>query len=194
MSRYTTLAIPVLFDIQATLPEGIVIVSDSHEGTQDGQVLTWQLTQAPQSEVQTIILNLSTTNMIMSEELLFEVSHTVNENQQSETLEPVYLEGIPVALINGESEVELTANEQTTLSLSGASSTVPNSDDVATYIWTQVSGPSLSIEDNSLAEIDLILPDVISDDVAVLELTISNGKVSCQFFGRSVAGFFITSQ
>ena len=54
----------------------------------------------------------------------------------------------------------------------------PNSDDIATYTWTQVSGPTLSIADNSLAEIDLILPDVISDDVAVLELTVSNGKKS----------------
>ena len=42
----------MLFDIQATLPEGIVIVSNSHEGTQDDQVLTWLLTQASQSEAQ----------------------------------------------------------------------------------------------------------------------------------------------
>ncbi|PHQ72731.1 MAG: peptidase S8/S53 subtilisin kexin sedolisin [Shewanella sp.] len=166
----------MLFDIQATLPEGIVIESDSHEGTQDGQVLTWLLTQASQSEAQTITLNLSTGNMVMSEDLIFEVSHTVNENQQSETLEPVHLEGVPVALINGESEIELTADEQASLILSAASSTVPNSDDIATYTWTQISGPTLSIADNSLAEIDLILPDVISHDVAVLELTVSNGK------------------
>ncbi|RTR37238.1 S8 family peptidase [Shewanella canadensis] len=168
--------IDMIFDIQATLPEGVVIESDSHEGSLDGQVISWQITQAPQSDAQTITLSLSTNDMVMSEELIFEVSHTVNDNQQSEILEPVHLEGIPVALINEESELTLSADEQTSVTLTAASSTVPNSDDVAIYTWTQVSGPEISIEDMSQAELNLVLPDVTNDDVAVLELTISNGE------------------
>ncbi|RTR30171.1 S8 family serine peptidase [Shewanella atlantica] len=168
--------IDMIFDIQATLPEGVVIESDSHEGSLDGQVISWQITQAPQSDAQTITLSLSTNDMVMSEELIFEVSHTVNDNQQSEILEPVHLEGIPVALINEESELTLSADEQTSVTLTAASSTVPNSDDIATYTWTQVSGPEISIEDMSQAELNLVLPDVTNDDVAVLELTISNGE------------------
>ena len=169
----------MVFDIQTTLPEGAVIESDSHEGSLDGQLIIWQVIQATQSDAQTISLNLSTNEMVMSEELIFEVVHTIDGNQESETLAPVNLEGIPIALINGESEIELTAGELTSLILTATSSTVPNLDDNATYVWTQVSGPTLNIEDNSLAEIELMLPDVESDIVAVLELTVSNAvKIS----------------
>lgn len=170
-----TSEIDMTFDIQATLPEGVTIESDSHEGILDAQIISWQIIQAAQSDSQTITLSLNTDELVMSNELTFEVSHTVDGNHQSETLAPVHLEGIPVALIGGETELEITADEQTSLTLSADSSTVPNSDDVATYAWTQVSGPALNIEDNSQAKLNLLLPDIASDDVAVLELTVSNG-------------------
>nr|WP_283104268.1 S8 family serine peptidase [Shewanella gelidimarina] len=165
----------MMFNIQTSIPEGLSIESDSHAGAIDGQTLSWTVTQAANSELQNIVLVFNTAEQIMSKTLSFDVSHTVNNVSMSETVGPVQLEGVPVALINGDSSVNVSAEEQTVVRLSATDSTAPNVDDVLTYSWAQVSGPIITIDDTTTADISITLPDVEADSSAVLELTVSNG-------------------
>lgn len=165
----------MVFDVAVNLPEGLTIESDSHSGLLDQGNLSWQVTQAVNSEAQTIVLVLDTSDQVMSTTLNFEVSHTVNGISLSETLNPVALEGIPVARINGANSIDITADEQTSVNLSAIESTAPNTDDVLSYHWVQTSGPAITIADNSAAEINIQLPDIETDATAVVELTVSNG-------------------
>ncbi|PKH53963.1 peptidase S8/S53 subtilisin kexin sedolisin [Shewanella sp. Choline-02u-19] len=166
----------MLFDIQTSIPEGLIIDSDSHMGMLEGQTLSWQVTQAANSELQSIVLVLNTAEQVMSKTLSFDVSHTVNSVSITETVGPVQLEGVPVALINGESAISVTADEQTVVALSAVGSTTPNADDVITYSWAQVSGQDITMDDASSASVNVTLPDVEADSSAVVELTVSNGS------------------
>lgn len=175
------------FDIQTRIPEGLSIESDSHMGTLDGQMLSWQVTQVANSEIQNIILVLNTAEQVMSKTLSFDVAHTVNSVSLTETVGPVMLEGIPVALINGNSTVNVSAEEQTVVSLSATDSTAPNADDVLTYSWAHVSGPAITIDDATGADINVTLPDVDANSSAVVELTVSNGTKTATVATATIA-------
>ena len=138
-------------------------------------MISWQVTQAANSEVQNIVLVLNTAEQVMSTALSFDISHTVNSVSMSETLGPIQLDGIPVALINGVTSVNITADEQSTVNLSATDSTAPNVDDELTYSWVHVSGTEVTIDDSTAAEVSISLPDVETDSSAVIELTVSNG-------------------
>ncbi|MEZ9198892.1 hypothetical protein [Shewanella sp. 10N.286.54.B9] len=175
------------FDIQTRIPEGLSIENDSHMGTLDGQMLSWQVTQAANSEIQNIILVLNTAEQVMSKTLSFDVAHTVNSASLTETVGPVMLEGIPVALINGNSSVNVSAEEQTVVSLSATDSTAPNADDVLTYSWAHVSGPAITIDDTTAVDINVTLPDVDANSSAVVELTVSNGTKTATVATATIA-------
>ena len=164
------------FNIQTAIPAGLTIATDSHEGVVDGQNITWQVTQAANSDVQTIVLTLATGDVVMSTELNFDVSHTVNSISLTETLTPVQLEGVPVAKINGQSVTTISANEQTVVNLSASDSTAPNSTDTLSYAWIKTFGPDVIIDDATSMDIAVTLPDVETDANVELELTVSNGS------------------
>ena len=159
-----------------TLPEGISINSDSHEGQLDSQILTWNVTQAVNSVDETIVAELGTDAIVMSKELTFELSHTVAEETLSESIGTVDLTGISVAKINGEDLVTVNVNEKTSIALAATGSSVPEADDSISYEWTQTSGPDVVISDTSANEVTISIPDVTVDTEVVLELTVSNGE------------------
>ncbi|QQX80050.1 S8 family serine peptidase [Shewanella sp. KX20019] len=175
------------FEIQTSIPAGLTIASDSHSGVVDGETLTWQVTQAANSDAQVIVLTLATTDVVMSTELNFYVSHTVNNDSVTETLAPVHLEGIPVAKINGESTSTTSADEQTVVNLSASDSTAPNSTDTLSYAWVQTSGPAVTIDDATMMDIAVTLPDVDADTTVELELTVSNGMKTAIAATASIA-------
>lgn len=176
-----------VFDIQTAIPAGLTIESDSHDGIVDGQNIAWQITQAANSDAQVILLTLATSDVVMSTELNFEVSHTVNSVSFTEALTPVQLEGIPVAKINGESVTTINANEQTVVNLSASDSTAPNNTDTLSYAWTQTSGPDVTIDDATGVDIAVTLPDVETDSTVELELTVSNGTKTAVAATASIA-------
>lgn len=177
----------MVFEITSNIPAGLAVESDSHQGTVEGQMISWQVTQAANSEVQNIVLVLNTAEQVMSTALSFDISHTVNSVSMSETLGPIQLDGIPVALINGATSVNISANEQSTVSLSAADSTAPNVDDELTYSWVQVSGTEVTIDDSTAAEVSISLPDVEADSSAVIELTVSNGVKTASVATANIA-------
>lgn len=176
-----------VFDIQTAIPAGLTIESDSHDAIVDGQNIAWQITQAANSDAQVILLTLATSDVVMSTELNFEVSHTVNSVSFTEALTPVQLEGIPVAKINGESVTTINANEQTVVNLSASDSTAPNNTDTLSYAWTQTSGPDVTIDDATGVDIAVTLPDVETDSTVELELTVSNGTKTAVAATASIA-------
>ncbi|OBT04703.1 hypothetical protein A9267_17300 [Shewanella sp. UCD-FRSSP16_17] len=161
--------------VTAQLPVGLVIESDSHQGSVDGEMVSWEVVQAANEAEQEIVVELDTQALVMSQDLVFSVSHTLNEVSHTEMLAPVMLSGVPVAKINGEQSISLTADEGTTVSLSASDSTAPNSDDELTYAWSQVSGPVVIFADAMAMDTDVTLPAVDADASAVIELTVSNG-------------------
>ncbi|WOT05075.1 S8 family serine peptidase [Shewanella youngdeokensis] len=163
-----------VFDINTVIPAGLAITSDSHDGVLDEQTLTWQVTQAANSDAQSIVVMLTTAGMTMSTELNFDVNSTVNSVSATETLAPIHVEGIPVAKINGLSAISVTAAEQTVVNLSASGSTAPNASDTLSYAWSQASGPVVTIEDSSAMDIAVTLPSVDTNSTVVLELLVSN--------------------
>nr|WP_283104627.1 S8 family serine peptidase [Shewanella olleyana] len=161
--------------VSTQLPTGLSINSDSHEGEVTGDMIAWEVVQAANEAGQTIVLAMDTASLVMSQELDFTVSHTMGDISNTETLAPVMLEGIPVALINGEEAVALTADASTTVTLSAEQSTAPNMDDELTYAWSQVSGPVVTFADATAQSTEVTLPAVDADATAVVELTVSNG-------------------
>ena len=173
--------------VSTQLPTGLAISSDSHEGEVVGDMVTWEVVQAANEAGQTIVLAMDTASLVMSQELDFSVSHTMGDISNTETLAPVMLEGIPVALINGEPTVALTADEATTVTLSAAASTAPNMDDELTYAWVQVSGPVVTFADASAQSTEVTLPAVDANGTAVVELTVSNGTKTAVAATASIA-------
>ncbi|WP_144211490.1 S8 family serine peptidase [Shewanella donghaensis] len=163
-------------DVSATVPTGLTVNSDSHQGTTEADTISWQVVQAPNEVGQVIMVAFDTQTLVMSQELQFDVTHIVDSIGFDESLAPVMLEGIPVAMINGAVSVALTADESTSVTLAATGSTAPNSDDVLTYAWTHVSGPAVTFADATAMETQVNLPAVDTDGTAVIELVVSNGQ------------------
>ena len=177
--------------VSATIPQGLSIDSDSHEGTLEGDMISWEMVQAANEAGQTIVVAFDTQAIVMSQALTFNVSHQVGDLSLSDELAPVMLEGIPVAMINGATSVSLTADESTSVTLTAAGSTAPNTDDELTYTWTQVSGPVVTFADATAMETELTLPAVDADGTAVIELVVSNGNKTAV---AAVANIAITAE
>ncbi len=164
--------------VQLTLPQGVSVESDSHQGQLEAQVITWNLTQAANSADDIITVELGTDALVQSQQLSFELSHTLGDEGSSEVIGVVDLSGITVAKINGQAAFTLDADEQTSITLTAAGSSAPEADDEMTYSWSQLSGPEMEITDAAASQITISLPDVSSDSQAVFELTVSNGTSS----------------
>ncbi|GIU49151.1 S8 family serine peptidase [Shewanella sp. KT0246] len=173
--------------VSTSIPVGLTIDSDSHQGVLEADTVTWEMVQAANEIGQTIVLAMDTQNLVMSQSLNFSVSHTLGDMSNTESLTPVMLEGIPVALINGEPSVAITADEATTVTLSAAASTAPNMDDELSYSWVQVSGPVVTFADDTAQTTELTLPAVDADGSAVIELTVSNGTKTAVAATASIA-------
>jgi len=65
------------------------------------------------------------------------------------------------------------AEESTGIMLSGAGSTDPDGDPLD-YLWTQLSGPAVSIPNPAQQSVSVVLPSVNATEVLVFELTVSD--------------------
>ena len=163
--------------VHLSLPDGVDIESDSHQGQLESQVITWTLTQSPNSADETITVALNTDTIVKSQALSFELGYTLAEDSSSEAIGVVDFTGITVAKINGEDSIVIDANAQETITLSATGSSVPEVDDSITYQWSMPSDPSFDVPD-SVNEIKVTLPDVTVDTQVVFQLTVSNGDSS----------------
>jgi len=50
--------------------------------------------------------------------------------------------------------------------------------EILTYLWEQVSGPAISFDDASKAQISFVAPEVSEDSVITLKVTVSDGQLS----------------
>ncbi|WP_198555634.1 cadherin domain-containing protein [Colwellia sp. 75C3] len=66
--------------------------------------------------------------------------------------------------------------ESTTISLTSIGSD-PDGDNV-TYFWEQISGPSISFNEVTTAQVSIILPAVTKDEIIELQVTISDGELT----------------
>lgn len=72
-----------------------------------------------------------------------------------------------------------TLEEGQTLSLSGSGSSDPDGD-ALTYEWGQTAGPTTTITDTTAQSLELLMPEVDSDESLTFELTVSDGSLEAK--------------
>lgn len=161
-----------LTQVSTQLPEQLSVQSSSDEFTQDGNQLTWQITQTAE-QVHTLTVTLDTSKVTKHQlaELVF-TAVTDSENEQIDA-EGVYITGLPHAEIN---QAEQSADEGESVTFSAAQSTAPGSDETLSYRWVQLSGPEVTLTDAESAELVLTAPQVDEQSSVLFEVTVSNGR------------------
>jgi subtilisin-like proprotein convertase family protein len=71
--------------------------------------------------------------------------------------------------------IDQTVNEGSTVNLTGAASTDPDADTL-TYQWVRLSGPTITINNPTSATPNFTAPQVASQQVVVIELTVDDGQ------------------
>ena len=93
-----------------------------------------------------------------------------NSSENSEVTQvPPALNTAPV--VNAGSDQQVDGGE--TVSLSGTGS---DNEGVVTYSWSQISGPQVTLNQNSIANPSFIAPNVDTDTSITLEVTVSDGE------------------
>jgi len=88
---------------------------------------------------------------------------------------------IVVDVINHAPVVTIIAAEDEYAESSSVSLTAQASDedgDEMTYLWQQISGPEVVFDDVTLATVNLSLPEVVSDELIEIQVTVSDGRLS----------------
>jgi len=85
-----------------------------------------------------------------------------------------------------ESHVE-SVEESTTIILTSTGSDIDN--DTVSYLWEQLSGPSISFDDATASQVSIVIPEVSSDETIEVQVSISDGELST----TSTTSFTVTN-
>jgi len=120
-------------------------------------------------------LTFTTPSVSNAETLTFELIVSDGEDDSAEIVEVIVEQVNQVPSISIDShETSFEEGSSVTLTSQGSD---PDNDNL-TYLWEQVSGPDVSFEDETLAEVNFTLPQVSSDQIIELRVTVSDGELS----------------
>ncbi|WNC73588.1 S8 family serine peptidase [Thalassotalea psychrophila] len=159
--------------LEIPIPEGIEVLTASEIYSISNNVLTIDLEQSVASKNIEIIINLDTQGLVLDQTLTLDLRHSVNNQLLPEKrFNDVHFKGLPVAKINGQETVQISAFENESISLSGKQSINPTTTRIIEYTWQQRSGPAISVNGMSQSDITFMLPSVEADSQVTFDLIV----------------------
>jgi len=173
---------PIINLVNAIAVNEITDVTLDASATTDAEndTLTYQWTQLNGSEVSlsgiaTTLLSFSAPSVSNDELLTFELVVNDGRDSVTATVEVLVLQvnALPTVLIDTHAS---SFNEGASVSLSAQGTDEDN--DTLTYLWEQISDSSISLSDNTVANISFTAPEVTSNQTIVFKVTVSDGTDS----------------
>lgn len=162
------------YTLNTQLPDGLSVV-DAGGGIVNGNNITWHLVQAANGMSQTLTLVIGTSGVHSSREFSLLLEHSV-DTAPTKTLvtsaNPVLVKALPVAKINGGTNVSVTLQTPGQVQLSGSDSADGDGQPL-TYQWRQVSGPTLTLTGETTSILKLTASALQQDSTAEFELVVS---------------------
>lgn len=166
-----------------TVDEGVTVDLDGTGSTDaDGDPLTYSWTQtdgptAPLSGADTATPSFTAPDLATAETLIFEL--TVEDGRGGSDTDTVSIAVQPEAAENNPPVADAGANQtvdaETTVQLDGTGSSDPDGD-ALTYSWTQIGGPSVTLNDGSSDTPTFTALDVSTAETLTFELTVDDGR------------------
>jgi nuclear transport factor 2 (NTF2) superfamily protein len=157
-----------------------VVLDASATTDAENDTLTYQWTQLSGSEVSlsgtdTALLSFSAPSVSDDELLTFELVVNDGRDSVTATVEVLVLQvnALPTVLIDSHAS---SFNEGASISLSAQGADEDN--DALTYLWEQVSGPNITLSDNTLANISFTAPEVAGNQTVEIKVTVLDGTDS----------------
>jgi len=157
-----------------------VVLDASATTDAESDTLTYQWTQWSGSEVSlsdtdTALLSFVTPPVTNDELLTFELVVSDGRDSVIATVEVLVLQvnALPTVLIDTHAS---SFNEGASVSLSAQGTDEDN--DTLTYLWEQVSGPNITLSDNTLANISFTAPEVAGNQTVEIKVTVLDGTDS----------------
>jgi len=153
--------------------------SETTDAEQDALTFTWIQTDGISVELSNTTnstLTFQAPTVEVTSNLTFEL--TVNDGIDSTVATvTVIVNQVNIAPSITIDDHNASYQEKSTISLV-AQATDPDENDQLTYSWTQTSGPTVSLNNVTAAQVNLTLPDVSSDQSIELKVTVSDGILS----------------
>lgn len=89
----------------------------------------------------------------------------------------IYRNARPIALINNKRKITITAEEGSSISLTALASLNANPFSPLVFHWRQLSGPEITFNNSNKMDLSFTLPDVTNNNVANIELIVSQSGV-----------------
>ncbi len=167
-----------------TVDEGTTVTLDgSGSSDPDGDALTYAWTQTAGPTVtlsSTTAAQPTFTAPEVTEDTVLTFQLTVSDGELSNTdtvsitVSNVVANGAPVA----DAGEDQTVDEGATVTLDGSGSTDPDAGTVLSYFWTQTAGPTVGLDDPTVAQPTFTAPEVTEDTVITFELMVSDGTLT----------------
>jgi hypothetical protein len=152
-------------------------VSLSAQASDDGTVDSVQWTQLSGASVVLSASDLPVTSFsapLVSVITEFRFRFTATDNQGASTSDEVNITVTPIIdnpVINA--GVDQTVNANTLVTLTA---TATDTHGIASQVWTQVSGPTITLDNSSALETSFMAPSVMTNSVAILQLTVTDNR------------------
>jgi len=173
--------------------EEVTITLDASATTdEEGDTLTYHWAQLSGESVELTTVNEATLTFVtpsvsQDEVLVFELTVDDGSDSSSQSVEvSVYqVNKAPTVTIDSHSE---TVTENDSLTLTAQGNDVDG--ESLTYLWEQISGPTISFDDATLTQVSLTLPEVDADSLIEVKVTVSDGQLST----TSETSFTVTNE
>lgn len=115
-------------------------------------------------------------------ETVYSYTLYIEDDEEQEAAYPVTITVRPGSVVNEPPTAHAGANqnavEGSTVQLDGSRSSAPDGETLTSYVWQQVSGPSVELSDSSAISPSFTAPDVTTDTTLEFSLTVtaSNGR------------------
>lgn len=158
------------------MPEGWKFRDRSGGGVVDGNKVHWRVEQAAGEKGQKIRFDLTPPDSTTGQQFQLALNYRFEGQDQTTTVKApiVTIDGKPVAMINGSTKAQLKGKPGSTIVLSSDGSHGSREDDVLSYEWRQVAGPTATTSRTDAAELTVNLQE--KGGVLVFELVVGNGR------------------
>ena len=171
-------------DVDTTVNEGDTLILDgSGSSDPDGDIVTYLWSQMSGPSVTLSSDTAQSPTFVapeVAETLIFTFVLVVSDGQADSQPDSV---SITVNDVNkppiANAGVDQRVDERDTLILDGSGSSDPDGD-VLTYLWSQMSGPSVTLSDRTTESPTFILPEVAETLIFTFVLVVSDGQVDSQ--------------
>lgn len=165
------------YTLSTTLPDGFAVV-DADGGSINGNTVTWELVQQANGPARELTLVVSSAGVTKSTEFALAINHSVDsatEKVLTLLADAVQVKALPIAKINGSNSASVSLQTPGSIELSGADSA--DGDGLPlTYVWRQISGPSLTMSGAATSKVTVSAAAVQSQSDAVIELVVTSAN------------------